>query len=118
MRQGIVSGRVALLPRSTEIQPFVAPIRPSPHKTHLFLSSAIEVICIVEEKESISVCEWMCKPILDKRVRCMGVELANDEKLCWLVAGVHGLGACVLARAHGRGLHMGTQVHGKTLFRG
>ena len=29
-RQGIVSGRVALLPRSTEIQPFVAKIRPSP----------------------------------------------------------------------------------------
>src|SRR3954447_7343072 len=29
-RRGIVSGRVALLPRSTEIQPFVAPIRPSP----------------------------------------------------------------------------------------
>ena len=28
-RRGIVSGRVALLPRSTEIQPFVAPIRPS-----------------------------------------------------------------------------------------
>ncbi|WZZ78136.1 LOW QUALITY PROTEIN: hypothetical protein YC2023_098708 [Brassica napus] len=27
---GIVSGRVALLPRSTEIQPFVAKIRPSP----------------------------------------------------------------------------------------
>lgn len=29
-RRGIVSGRVALLPRSTEIQPFVASIRPSP----------------------------------------------------------------------------------------
>ena len=29
-RRGIVSGRVALLPRSAEIQPFVAPIRPSP----------------------------------------------------------------------------------------
>ncbi|CAL5425771.1 unnamed protein product [Camellia sinensis] len=29
-RRGIVSGRVALLPRSTEIQPRVAPIRPSP----------------------------------------------------------------------------------------
>ena len=29
-RRGIVSGRVALLPRSTEIQPYVAPIRPSP----------------------------------------------------------------------------------------
>ncbi|WZZ15015.1 hypothetical protein YC2023_108104 [Brassica napus] len=29
-RRGIVSGRVALLPRSTEIQPFVAKIRPSP----------------------------------------------------------------------------------------
>lgn len=27
-RRGIVSGRVALLPRSTEIQPFVASIRP------------------------------------------------------------------------------------------
>src|SRR3954465_9263354 len=31
-RRGIVSGRVALLPRSTEIQPHVAPIRPSPNK--------------------------------------------------------------------------------------
>lgn len=30
-RRGIVSGRVALLPRSTEIQPRVARIRPSPH---------------------------------------------------------------------------------------
>ncbi|GLT35352.1 hypothetical protein SLA2020_098140 [Shorea laevis] len=30
MRRGIVSGRVALLPRSTEIQPFIASIRPSP----------------------------------------------------------------------------------------
>jgi hypothetical protein len=30
MRRGIVSGRVALLPRSAEIQPLVAPIRPSP----------------------------------------------------------------------------------------
>ena len=29
-RRGIVSGRVALLPRSTEIQPHVAQIRPSP----------------------------------------------------------------------------------------
>lgn len=29
-RRGIVSGRVALLPRSTEIQPCVASIRPSP----------------------------------------------------------------------------------------
>ncbi|KAK8505830.1 hypothetical protein V6N13_013395 [Hibiscus sabdariffa] len=29
-RRGIVSGRVALLPRSTEIQPFVASIRPLP----------------------------------------------------------------------------------------
>jgi hypothetical protein len=29
-RRGIVSGRVALLPRSTEIQPHVARIRPSP----------------------------------------------------------------------------------------
>ncbi|CAF2098443.1 unnamed protein product [Brassica napus] len=29
-RWGIVSGRVALLPRSTEIQPFVTKIRPSP----------------------------------------------------------------------------------------
>ena len=33
-RRGIVSGRVALLPRSTEIQPRVARIRPSPHSTH------------------------------------------------------------------------------------
>ena len=32
-RRGIVSGRVALLPRSTEIQPCVAPIRPSPLPT-------------------------------------------------------------------------------------
>lgn len=32
-RRGIVSGRVALLPRSTEIQPYVAPIRPSPTQT-------------------------------------------------------------------------------------
>lgn len=30
-RRGIVSGRVALLPRSAEIQPHVARIRPSPH---------------------------------------------------------------------------------------
>src|SRR5690349_14597024 len=30
----ILSGRVALLPRSTEIQPRVARIRPSPHSTH------------------------------------------------------------------------------------
>src|SRR5690349_24368038 len=30
----ILSGRVALLPRSTEIQPRVARIRPSPHPTH------------------------------------------------------------------------------------
>src|SRR6266498_3822106 len=29
-RRGIVSGRVALLPRSTEIQPHVASVRPSP----------------------------------------------------------------------------------------
>jgi hypothetical protein len=29
-RRGIVRGRVALLPRSSEIQPFVAQIRPSP----------------------------------------------------------------------------------------
>src|SRR5436189_4397511 len=29
-RRGIVSGRVALLPRSTEIQPLVAQIRPPP----------------------------------------------------------------------------------------
>ncbi|WZY70707.1 LOW QUALITY PROTEIN: hypothetical protein YC2023_002947 [Brassica napus] len=28
--ESFVSGRVALLPRSTEIQPFVAKIRPSP----------------------------------------------------------------------------------------
>lgn len=34
-RRGIVSGRVALLPRSTEIQPFVASIRPSPKTTAL-----------------------------------------------------------------------------------
>ena len=34
-RRGIVSGRVALLPRSTEIQPFVASIRPSPKTTPL-----------------------------------------------------------------------------------
>lgn len=34
-RRGIVSGRVALLPRSTEIQPHVASIRPSPFQpTH------------------------------------------------------------------------------------
>jgi hypothetical protein len=32
-RRGIVSGRVALLPRSTKIQPRVARIRPSPHST-------------------------------------------------------------------------------------
>src|SRR5437868_13042091 len=31
-RRGIVSGRVALLPRSTEIQPHVASVRPSPKK--------------------------------------------------------------------------------------
>ena len=30
MRRVIVSGRVALLPWSTEIQPYVSPIRPSP----------------------------------------------------------------------------------------
>ena len=30
-RRGIVSGRVALLPRSTEIQPHAAPIRPPTH---------------------------------------------------------------------------------------
>jgi hypothetical protein len=34
-RRGIVSGRVALLPRSTEIQPHVAQIRPSPQVTIL-----------------------------------------------------------------------------------
>lgn len=34
-RRGIVSGRVALLPRSTEIQPHVARIRPSPLNTPL-----------------------------------------------------------------------------------
>ena len=34
MRQGIVSGRVALLPRSTEIQPRVTRIRPSPFHSH------------------------------------------------------------------------------------
>ena len=34
MRRGIVSGRVVLLPWSTEIQPYVSPIRPSPpHST-------------------------------------------------------------------------------------
>lgn len=33
-RRGIVSGRVALLPRSTEIQPFVAQIRPSPQPSN------------------------------------------------------------------------------------
>lgn len=35
-RRGIVSGRVALLPRSTEIQPFVASIRPSPSTISIF----------------------------------------------------------------------------------
>jgi len=39
---------VALLPRSTEIQPFVAPIRPSPHTTRLFLSSVMEVMSYAE----------------------------------------------------------------------
>src|SRR6185503_19180298 len=34
MRRGIISGRVALLPRSTEIQPRVARIRPSPLHPH------------------------------------------------------------------------------------
>lgn len=34
-RRGIVSGRVALLPRSTEIQPHVARIRPSPQLFYL-----------------------------------------------------------------------------------
>ncbi|WZZ77072.1 hypothetical protein YC2023_097649 [Brassica napus] len=34
-RRGIVSGRVALLPRSTEIQPFVAKIRPSPFQSYV-----------------------------------------------------------------------------------
>ena len=34
-RRGIVSGRVALLPRSTEIQPRVAPIRPSSHPKYV-----------------------------------------------------------------------------------
>ncbi|CAF2086651.1 unnamed protein product [Brassica napus] len=34
-RRGIVSGRVALLPRSTEIQSFVAKIRPSPFQSHV-----------------------------------------------------------------------------------
>src|SRR5436189_4964249 len=33
-RRGIVSGRVALLPRSTEIQPLDAQIRPPPPPTH------------------------------------------------------------------------------------
>jgi hypothetical protein len=40
-RRGIVSGRVALLPRSTEIQPFVASIRPSQTLQHLFQSSLV-----------------------------------------------------------------------------
>ena len=38
-RQGIVSGRVALLPRSTEIQPCVAQIRPSPLTRTVFSCS-------------------------------------------------------------------------------
>ena len=37
-RRGIVRGRVALLPRSSEIQPFVASIRPSPKPNQSFLS--------------------------------------------------------------------------------
>ena len=51
-RQGIVSGRVALLPRSTEIQPFVAPIRPSPHMTHLFLPIALEVMSYAKPRKT------------------------------------------------------------------
>src|SRR6185503_2060155 len=39
MRRGIVSGRVALLPRSTEIQPRVTRIRPSPFHTHSHLQA-------------------------------------------------------------------------------
>ncbi|KAK8700795.1 hypothetical protein V6N13_019185 [Hibiscus sabdariffa] len=38
---GIVSGRVALLPRSTEIQPFVASIRPSPRIHFSFYSISV-----------------------------------------------------------------------------
>jgi hypothetical protein len=38
-RRGIVSGRVALLPRSTEIQPRVARIRPSPLYPHSHLQA-------------------------------------------------------------------------------
>ncbi|KAK8700644.1 hypothetical protein V6N13_019034 [Hibiscus sabdariffa] len=40
-RRGIVSGRVALLPRSTEIQPFVASIRPSPRIHFSFYSISV-----------------------------------------------------------------------------
>ncbi|KAK8640511.1 hypothetical protein V6N13_008264 [Hibiscus sabdariffa] len=40
-RRDIVSGRVALLPRSTEIQPFVASIRPSPRIHFSFYSISV-----------------------------------------------------------------------------
>ncbi len=43
MRQGIVSGRVALLPRSTEIQPYVASIRPSPQYSFFSSLTPLEV---------------------------------------------------------------------------
>ncbi|KAK8670402.1 hypothetical protein V6N13_037020 [Hibiscus sabdariffa] len=40
-RRGIVSGRVALLPRSTEIQPFVTSIRPCPRIHFSFYSISV-----------------------------------------------------------------------------
>src|SRR3954465_11248919 len=46
-RRGIVSGRVALLPRSTEIQPHVARIRPSPNSSLLQKGSTLREGCLL-----------------------------------------------------------------------
>lgn len=76
-RRGIVSGRVALLPRSTEIQPHVARIRPSPKYSVRRVGSSWEVPppsmplecakCLLESTKSLrkhGKGKWngLCKP--------------------------------------------------------
>lgn len=57
-RRGIVSGRVALLPRSTEIQPRVAMIRPSPTPPR---SKPPQVSAVPEEVGGVHRCGLACR---------------------------------------------------------
>ena len=59
-RRGIVSGRVALLPRSTEIQPYVASIRPSPK----FSLSMVNFIRLGEEEREKNAKYWRKNSLL------------------------------------------------------